>query len=82
MIADSLPDTFGHIIFQEWLTAREIQKVTPLEQLAYLGDPGMGAIEYKSSTCYAEFISVSLIINFTILLFKAVYTPTNKHITT
>lgn len=47
MIADSLPDTFGNIIFQEWLTARGIQKVTPLEQLAYVADRGMGAIEYK-----------------------------------
>ncbi|WP_417559148.1 HipA N-terminal domain-containing protein, partial [Mesoflavibacter zeaxanthinifaciens] len=42
MIADSLPDTFGNIIFQEWLTARGIQKVTPLEQLAYVADRGMG----------------------------------------
>ncbi|QCX00119.1 type II toxin-antitoxin system HipA family toxin [Aggregatimonas sangjinii] len=47
MIADSLPDTFGNIIFQEWLTARGIQKVTPLQQLAYVADRGMGAIEYK-----------------------------------
>ena len=47
MIADSLPDTFGNIIFQEWLTARGIQKVTPLEQLAYVADRGMGASEYK-----------------------------------
>lgn len=47
MIADSLPDTFGNIIFQEWLTARGIQKVTPLEQLTYVADRGMGALEYK-----------------------------------
>ncbi|MCH3882006.1 MULTISPECIES: type II toxin-antitoxin system HipA family toxin [Tenacibaculum] len=47
MIADSLPDTFGNIIFQEWLTARGITKVTPLEQLAYVADRGMGALEYK-----------------------------------
>ncbi|SRX52741.1 type II toxin-antitoxin system HipA family toxin [Aequorivita sp. CIP111184] len=47
MIADSLPDTFGNIIFQEWLTARGIQKATPLEQLAYVADRGMGALEYK-----------------------------------
>lgn len=46
MIADSLPDTFGNIIFQEWLTANGIQKVTPLEQLAYVADRGMGALEY------------------------------------
>lgn len=47
MIADSLPDTFGNIIFQEWLNTRGIQKVTPLEQLAYVADRGMGALEYK-----------------------------------
>ncbi len=47
MIADSLPDTFGNIIFQEWLTARGVQKVSPLEQLAYVADRGMGALEYK-----------------------------------
>ena len=47
MIADSLPDTFGNIIFQEWLNARGIQKVTPLEQLTYVADRGMGALEYK-----------------------------------
>jgi serine/threonine-protein kinase HipA len=47
MITDSLPDTFGNIIFQEWLNAKEIQKVTPLEQLAYVADRGMGALEYK-----------------------------------
>src|SRR5690606_17291338 len=47
MIADSLPDTFGNIIFQEWLTARGIKKVTPLEQLAYVADRGMGALEYR-----------------------------------
>lgn len=47
MIADSLPDAFGNIIFQEWLTVRGIQKITPLEQLAYVADRGMGALEYK-----------------------------------
>lgn len=47
MIADSLPDTFGNIIFQEWLTARGIQKITSLEQLTYVSNRGMGALEYK-----------------------------------
>jgi len=47
MIADSFPDTFGAIIFQEWLSRRGIKKLTPLEQLAYVADRGMGALEYK-----------------------------------
>ncbi|MEP5341000.1 MAG: type II toxin-antitoxin system HipA family toxin [Algibacter sp.] len=47
MIADSLPDTFGNIIFQEWLTTKGVQKITPLEQLTYVSNRGMGALEYK-----------------------------------
>ena len=47
MISDSLPDTFGNIIFQEWLSAKGIDKVSPLEQLAYVANRGIGAIEYK-----------------------------------
>ncbi|MBU2929102.1 type II toxin-antitoxin system HipA family toxin [Winogradskyella psychrotolerans] len=47
MIADSLPDTFGNIIFQEWLTAKGVKKITPLEQLTYVSNRGMGALEYK-----------------------------------
>jgi serine/threonine-protein kinase HipA len=47
MIADSLPDTFGNIIFQEWLQSRGVTKLNPLEQLTYVADRGMGALEYK-----------------------------------
>lgn len=49
MIADSLPDMFGNIIFKEWLEANNkgFDKITPLEQLAYVASRGMGALEYK-----------------------------------
>lgn len=49
MIADSLPDMFGNIIFKEWLEANNkgFDKITPLEQLAYVANRGMGALEYK-----------------------------------
>ncbi len=60
MIADSLPDTFGNIIFQEWLTARGIQKVTPLEQLAYVADRGMGALEYKPAKELANTTAINI----------------------
>lgn len=48
MIADSLPDMFGNIIFKEWFEAknREFKKITPLEQLTYVSNRGMGALEY------------------------------------
>jgi serine/threonine-protein kinase HipA len=49
MIADSLPDIFGNIIFKEWFEANNkgFDKITPLEQLAYVANRGMGALEYK-----------------------------------
>lgn len=45
MIADSLPDYFGNIVFKEWLEAtnKDISNISPLEQLAYVGQRGMGA---------------------------------------
>jgi len=49
MIADSLPDLFGNIIFKTWMesTNRNIDQVSVLEQLAYVGARGMGALEYR-----------------------------------
>lgn len=52
MIADSLPDMFGNIIFKEWFEAKhkEFKKITPLEQLTYVSNRGMGALEYYPAT--------------------------------
>jgi serine/threonine-protein kinase HipA len=48
MIADSLPDVFGNIIFQEWFSRKEPnKKISPLEQLTYVANRGMGALEYR-----------------------------------
>lgn len=49
MIADSLPDFFGNIVFKEWLeaTQKDISTITPLEQLTYVGKRGMGALEFS-----------------------------------
>ena len=51
MIADSLPDAFGNIIFKAWLenNNKDFSKISVLEQLAYVGKRGMGALEYLPS---------------------------------
>lgn len=48
MIADSLPDMFGNIIFKAWIEQnnKDFEQITALEQLAYVGQRGMGALEY------------------------------------
>jgi len=45
--ADSLPDMFGSIIFKAWLDSKEQKRISVLEQLAYVGKRGMGALEYS-----------------------------------
>ena len=49
MFADSLPDIFGNMVFKEWMKKNNKKNVSPIEQLAYVGVRGMGAIEYKPS---------------------------------
>lgn len=51
MIADSLPDLFGNIIFKAWMerTNKDMNEISVLEQLAYVGHRGMGALEYEPS---------------------------------
>jgi serine/threonine-protein kinase HipA len=49
MIADSLPDMFGNIIFKEWFESKSMafDKISPLDQLSYVANRGMGALEYR-----------------------------------
>ncbi|RRA91725.1 type II toxin-antitoxin system HipA family toxin [Paenimyroides viscosum] len=51
MIADSLPDVFGNLIFKEWLefNHKKAVNISPLEQLTYVGKRGMGALEFMPS---------------------------------
>lgn len=48
-IADSLPDKFGNSIVDAWLARNGVQpgQVSALDRLAYLGDRGLGALEFK-----------------------------------
>ncbi len=56
MIADSLPDLFGNIIFKAWMEAenKNMAQISVLEQLAYVGTRGMGALEYQPSKTIAS----------------------------
>lgn len=47
-IADSLPDKFGTAIFSTYLEeqGKSYKDLTPLEKLSYIGNRGMGALEF------------------------------------
>lgn len=56
-IADSMPDRWGNVVFDEWAKASGIRRkdLTALDRLAYIGRRGMGALEFvPPADCAAE----------------------------
>ena len=49
LIADSLPDKWGHSLFNAWLRDNKIpaRKITPIDHLSFIGSRAMGALEYE-----------------------------------
>lgn len=49
MLADCLPDKFGNAIIDSWLAkqGRPRTSFNPVEQLCYIGQRGMGALEFE-----------------------------------
>jgi len=49
LLADSLPDRFGNAVIDTWLAEQGRQKedFDPVERLCYVGNRGMGALEYE-----------------------------------
>ncbi len=49
LLADCLPDKFGNLLIDQWLTraGREPGSFSPIERLCYLGTRGMGALEFR-----------------------------------
>ncbi|TGL16257.1 type II toxin-antitoxin system HipA family toxin [Leptospira meyeri] len=52
MFADSLPDKFGNALIDVWLSkiGRDSKSFNPVERLCYIGERGMGALEFKPAT--------------------------------
>jgi serine/threonine-protein kinase HipA len=51
LVADSLPDKYGHRLIDAWLVSqgREPGSMDPVERLRFIGRSGMGALEYEPS---------------------------------
>ena len=52
MLADSLPDRFGHAVIDAWLArqGRPPDSLNTVERLCYTGSRGMGALEFEPAT--------------------------------
>lgn len=48
LVVDSLPDTFGNKVIEQWLVShgKSIKDFTAIDRLCYTGKRGMGALEY------------------------------------
>lgn len=48
LVADSLPDSFGNAIIENWLASigKSLSDFTAIDRLCYTGKRGMGALEY------------------------------------
>lgn len=51
LLADSLPDTYGNALIDDWLRlqGRSPADFSPVERLCYVGNRGMGALEFRPS---------------------------------
>ena len=49
MLADAVPDDFGNALIDAWMATKGIDKrsITALDRLAYMGQRGMGALEFR-----------------------------------
>lgn len=56
LLADALPDRFGNQIITSWLATqnRDAVSLTPIERLCYLGNRGMGALEFEPTIAADE----------------------------
>lgn len=48
-LADSLPDKWGNLVFENWRAMHHLRgkQVTPVDELAFIGSRGMGALEFR-----------------------------------
>lgn len=70
LVADSLPDTFGNKVIEQWLISqgKSITDFTAIDRLCYTGKRGMGALEYVPASSDVgdinEAINVSEMVKF------------------
>lgn len=62
LVVDSLPDTFGNKVIEQWLASqgKSITDFTAIDRLCYTGKRGMGALEYVPASSEISDINESI----------------------
>ncbi len=79
-MADSLPDKFGNALIDVWLSTkgRKLGSFNPIERLCYIGERGMGALEFKPAKYKGRLSSVPIEIKDMVKLASAILTNKTK----
>ena len=76
MLADSLPDKFGNALIDQWLaeTGRKPSDFNSVERLLYVGNRGMGALEFEPAVNNKPVESIPLNIQELVVLCSRILT--------
>jgi len=80
MLSDVLPDDFGNRLIDQWLVLNSIKKseFSPLDRLCYIGQRGMGALEFEPARKLGYDHSSALEVDKLVALSKMVLTQREK----
>ena len=55
-LADSLPDKWGNLVFENWRNAHHLRakQITPVDKLSFIGNRGMGALEFRPAIPFEQ----------------------------
>ncbi len=80
LFADTLPDDFGNAVINAWLArnGRDSNSFNALERLLYIGNRGMGALEFEPAIARAKSTSQQLELNSLIQMAQTILDQRSK----
>ena len=83
MLADALPDKFGNFLINTWLSrqGRTLDSFNPIERLCFIGQRGMGALEFKPATYTGRKFDVKIDVDEMVNLASRILTHREKFTT-
>lgn len=80
-LADSLPDRWGNMVFEQWAAQNHIpmRQLSPVDKLSFIGSRGMGAFEFAPATHIPE-TSASLQIDSLYRLAQKIFEERNEFV--
>lgn len=78
MLADSLPDTYGRALFEKWLSLTGRTSGNAIENLCFLGNRCMGALEFEPAIANSHDSNIKIEINSLVDVARGALTKKNE----